>query len=55
MVEIDFTCMEVVVLRVKFIEPIGNEMSTELTKGYAQIILHSKVDFECLRWVTYAK
>ena len=34
MVEIDFTCMEVVVPRVIFIEPMGSEMSEELIKGY---------------------
>ena len=39
MVEIDFTCMEVVVPRVKFIEPMGYEISEELIEGYAQIIL----------------
>ena len=39
MVEIDYTCMEAVVPRVKFIKPMGYEMSTELIEGYAQIIL----------------
>ena len=53
MVEIDFTCMEVVVPRVKFIELMGYEMSEELIEGYAQIILHSEVDFECPRWDIY--
>jgi hypothetical protein len=41
MVEIDFTCMKAIVSRVKFIEPMGYEMSEELIQGYAQIILHS--------------
>ena len=39
MVETDFTCMEAVIIRVKFIEPMGYEMSEELIEGYAQIIL----------------
>ena len=39
MVETNCTCMEVVVLRVKFIEPMGYEMSEELIEGYTQIIL----------------
>ena len=30
MVEIDFTCMEAIVPQVKFIEPMGYEMSKEL-------------------------
>ena len=55
MVEIDFTCKEVVVPRVKFIEPMGYEMSEELIEGYAQIILHSEVDSECPRWGTYTE
>ena len=33
MVETDFTCMEVVVPRVKFIEPMGYEMSAKLIEG----------------------
>ena len=39
MVEIDFTCMEVVILRMKLIEPMGYEMSAELIEGYIQVIL----------------
>ena len=39
MVETDTTCMEVVKPRVKFIEPMGYEMSEELIEGYAKIIL----------------
>ena len=39
MVETNFKCMEAVVPRVKFIEPMGYEMSEELIEGYAQIIL----------------
>ena len=35
MVEIDFTCMEAIIPRMKFIEPMGYEMSTELIEGYA--------------------
>ena len=35
MVETNFTCMEAIIPRVMFIEPIGYEMSTELTEGYA--------------------
>ena len=34
MVEIDFTCMEVVVPWLKFIEPMGYEMREDLIKGY---------------------
>ena len=34
MVEIDFICMEIVVPRVKFIEPMGYEMSEDLIEGY---------------------
>lgn len=41
MVETYFTCMEAVVPRVKFIEPMCYEMSEDLIEGYAQIILHS--------------
>ena len=55
MVEIDFTCMEVVIPRVKFIEPMGYEMSVEVIEGFVQIILHSKVDSECPRWETYVE
>ena len=39
MVEIDDTYMEAVVPRMKFIEPMGYEMSTKLIEGYVQIIL----------------
>ena len=53
MVEIDHTCMEAIVPRVKFIEPMGYEMSAELIEGYAQIILQSEVDTSCTRWRTY--
>ena len=55
MVETDFACMDAVVPRVKFIEPMGYEMSDELIKGYTQIILHSKFDSECPRWEAYTK
>ena len=55
MVEIDFTCMEVVVPQVKFIEPMCYEMGIELIEGYAYIILHSEVDFGCPRWGTYVE
>ena len=34
-VETDFTCMEAVVLRVKFIEPMGYDMNEDLVEGYA--------------------
>ena len=34
MVETNFTCMEAVVPRVKFIEPMGYEMSAKLIEGY---------------------
>ena len=34
---------------------MGYEMSTELIEGYAQIILHSKVDSRCPGWGTYTK
>ena len=53
MVEIDFTCMEAVIPRIKFIEPMGYEMSAKLIQGYMQIILHSKIDSTCSRWGTY--
>ena len=53
MVEIDFTCMEAVIPRMKFIEPMGYEMSMELIEGYVQIILQSKIDTSCPRWGTY--
>ena len=55
MVEIDFTCMEVVVPRVKFIEPMGYDMSEEFIEGYAQIILHFKFDSNCPTWGTYTE
>ena len=35
MVETNYTYMEVVIPRVKFIEPMGYEMSVELIEGYA--------------------
>ena len=35
MVEIENTYIEVVVPRVKFIDPMGYEMSANLIKGYA--------------------
>lgn len=38
MVEIDTTCMGAIKPRVKFIEPMGYEMSEELIEGYVQII-----------------
>ena len=53
MVEIDHTCMEAVVPRIKFIEPMGYEMSANIIEGYAQIILQSKFDTSCTRWGTY--
>ena len=53
MVETNFTCMEAVIPRVNFIEPMGYEMSAKLIEGYAQIILHSEVDSTCPRWGTY--
>ena len=39
--------MEALFPEVKFIEPMGYEMSEELIEGYAQIILHSEVDSKC--------
>ena len=39
MVETNNTCVEVVIPRVKFIEPMGYDMSIELIEGYAHIIL----------------
>ena len=53
MVEIDHTCMEAIVPRVKFIKPMGYEMSAELIDGYAQIILQLEIDTSCARWGTY--
>ena len=35
MVERDFTCMEVVIPRVKFIEPMGYEMSVDILEEFA--------------------
>ena len=42
MVETNNSYMEAVISRVKFIEPMGYEMSTELIEGYVEIILKSK-------------
>ena len=53
MVETDFTCMEVVISRVKFIEPMGYEMNAKLIEGYAQIIFHFEIDSTCPKWGTY--
>ena len=39
MVETYFTCMEALIPRMRFIEPMGYEMSAKLIEGYAQIIL----------------
>ena len=44
MVETNFTWMEAIVPQVKFIKPMGYDMSEELIKGYAKINLHSKVN-----------
>ena len=35
MVQIDFTCIEAIIPRVKFIEPMGYEKSEHLIEGYA--------------------
>ena len=40
----DKTYMEAIVPRVKFIEPMGYEMSAKLIEGYAQIILEFEKD-----------
>ena len=53
MVETNFTCMEAIILRMKFIEPMGYEMSTELIENYVKIILQSEIDTSCPRWGTY--
>ena len=53
MLEIDKTYKEAMEPRVKFIEPMGYEMSIELIEGYAQVILQSKKDIECPRWGNY--
>ena len=45
--------MEALEPRVKFIEPMGFEMSEELIERYAKIILQSKKDTKCARWGTY--
>ena len=55
MVEIDVICMEVVVPRVKFVDPMSYELSEEIIKGHAKIIFQSKKDKETPRWGTYAK
>ena len=39
--------------RVKFIEPMGYEMSAELIEGYAKKKFESKIDTSCPRWGTY--
>ena len=39
MVETEFTCMEAVIPRIKFIKPMGYEMSAELIEGYMKITL----------------
>ena len=44
--------MEDVVLRVKFIKPMGYEMSIELIEGYVQIILQLEKEIECHTWGT---
>ena len=53
MVETDTTCMEAIEPRVKFIEPMGYEMSEELIEGYVQIILKLEFDSTCPIWGTY--
>ena len=53
MVETDHTCMEALVPRMKFVEPMGYEMSVELIEGSVQIILQFEVDTSCPRWGTY--
>ena len=45
--------MEAVIIRVKFIEPMGYEMSEELIEGYGKIILQFEIDSTCPRWGTY--
>ena len=55
MVETNFTCMEVVIPRMRFIELMGYEISVELIEGYTQIILQSTIDTSCLRWGTYVE
>lgn len=53
MIEIDFTCMDVVEPRVKFVDPMGYEMSENLKGPYVKIILESDRDKEYPRWGTY--
>ena len=53
MVETDHTCMEAIVPRINFIEPMGYEMSMKIIEGYAQIILQFEVYTSCPRWGTY--
>ena len=55
MVEIDFTCMEAVIPRMRFIEPMGYEMSAKLIEGYVQIILQLDIDTSYPRWGTYVE
>ena len=52
MVETNFTCMEEIIPRFKFIEPMGYEMSVEMIEVYVQIILHFEVESICPRWGT---
>ena len=49
MVEMNNNCMEAVILRVKFIEPMGYEMSEDIIEGYAKVILFYEKDIECPR------
>lgn len=53
MVENNNTYMEAVEPRVKFIQPMGYEMSAELIEGYAQIILYLEKETKFPRWDTY--
>ena len=55
MVEMDVTCMEVIVPRVKFIDPMGYELSEDVIEGYVKIILEFEKDKDTPRWGTYAE
>ena len=50
MVETNVTCMQVVVLRVHFIDPMSQELSEEIIEGYMKIILKSQEDKDTPNW-----
>lgn len=55
MIETNVTCMGEMELRVKFIDPMGYEMSEDVIEGYVKIMLKFEKDKDSLRRGTYAK